>query len=176
MTSVEQADAWIGRNGLDSAGRKIGRITRVWIDDYSGLPTWATLVSGRLDRREGIAPLSDEAATGGLPQLACTKAEFMSAPRVDDDGHLGLDDEWRLTSHYKLAGTPDPTRQDPAWELPGSMPRMTTSTRTRLGSRPPCPGSTSNGSGAEVQDQRAKRGRPSGRPFLPGIRRRLGQG
>ncbi len=35
--------------------------------------------------REGIAPLSAVATTGGRPQLACTKAEFKSAPRVDDD-------------------------------------------------------------------------------------------
>lgn len=47
MTTVGQADAWIGRIGVDRAGRKIGKITRVWIDDYSGLPTWATLQSGR---------------------------------------------------------------------------------------------------------------------------------
>jgi len=176
VTTVEQADAWIGRTGLDSAGRKIGRITRVWIDDYSGVPAWATLETGRLDRREGIAPLSDVAAAGGRLQLACTKAEFMSAPRVDDDGHLGLDDEWRLINHYKVAGTPDPTRQDPACELPGSMPRMTTSTPTRLGSRPPGPGSASSGSAAEGQDQRAEQGGPSGRLFLPGMRRRLGLG
>ena len=176
VTSVEEADAWIGRIGLDRAGRRIGRITRVWIDDYSGLPTWATLESGRLDRREGIAPLSDVAATGGGPRLACTKAEVKSAPRVDDDGHLGLDDEWRLINHYKLASTPDPTRQDPACELPGSTPRMTTSTRTRLGSRPPGPGSASSSSAAEGQDRRAEQGGPSGRLFLPGMRRRLGLG
>ncbi len=176
VTSVEEADAWIGRIGLDRAGRRIGRITRVWIDDYSGLPTWATLVSGRLDRREGIAPLSEVAATGGRPQFACTKAEVMSAPRVEDDGHLALDDEWRLINHYKVAGTPDPTRQSPACELPGSMSRMTTSTPTRLGSRPPGPGSATSGSAAEGQDQRADQGGPSGRLFLPGMRRRLGLG
>ncbi len=132
VTSAEQADAWIGRIGLDSAGRKIGKITRVWVDDYSGLPTWATLESGRFDRREGIAPLSAVTATGGRPQLACTKAEVMSAPRVDDYGHLGLDDEWRLINHYKLAATSDPTRQDPAGELPNSA-RIAARTRTRFG-------------------------------------------
>ena len=174
VTSFEEADAWIGRIGLDSAGRKIGKITRVWIDDYSGLPTWATLESGRFDRREGIAPLSNVTATRGRPQLACTKAEVMSAPPVDDDGHLGLDDEWRLINHYRLAGTPDPTRQDPAGEHPNSMTRMTTSTRTRPGSRPPGPGSSS--SAAQVQDQRTGQGGPSGRLFLPGMRRRLGLG
>ena len=176
MTSVEDADAWIGRIALDSAGRKIGRITRVWIDDYSGVPAWATLETGRLDRREGIAPLSDVAATGGRPQLACTKAEVMSAPRVDDDGHLGLDDEWRLINHYKVAGTPDPTRQGPAFEHPGSTPWMTTSTRTRLGARPPGPGSASSGRAAQGQDKRAEHGGHSGRLFLPGMRRRLGLG
>ncbi len=117
MTSVEQADAWIGRIGVDRAGRKIGKITRVWIDDYSGLPTWATLVTRRLGRREGIGPLSDVTVRRGRPLLGCTKAEFMSAPPVADDGHLGLDDEWRLVNHYKLAGTPDPTRPDALAQL-----------------------------------------------------------
>jgi len=176
VTSVEQADAWIGRIGLDRAGRRIGRITRVWIDDYSGLPTWATLERGRLDRREGIAPLSDVAATGGRPQLACTKAEVKSAPRVADDGHLGLDDEWRLINHYRLAGAPDPTRHDSASEVPGGTPRMTTSTRTRLGSRPRGLGSASSSSAAEGQNRPAQHGGPSGRLFLPAMRRRLGLG
>ena len=177
VTSVEQADAWIGRIGLDSAGRKIGKITRVWIDDYSGLPTWATLESGRLNRREGIAPLSGVTATRGRPQLSCTKAEVMSAPPVDDDGHLGLDDEWRLINHYKLGGPPDPTRQEPAGEIPGTMPRMTTSTRTRLGSRPPDPRSASSStSAAQGQDQRAGQAGASGRLLPPGMRRRLGLG
>jgi len=176
VTSAEQADAWIGRIGLDRAGRRIGKITRVWVDDYSGLPTWATLESGRLHRHEGIAPLSDAADTWGRPLLACTKADVKSAPRVEDDGHLGLDDEWRLVNHYKLAGAPDPTRQDRASEHPGSPPRMTTSTRTRLGSRPRGPGSASSSSAAEGQDRRAEHGGPSGRPFLPGMLRRLGLG
>ena len=176
VTSVEQADAWIGRVGVDRAGRKIGKITRVWIDDYSGLPTWATVARGRLDRREGIAPLSKEPAPGGRPQLACMKAEVMSAPSVDDDGHLGLDDEWRLINHYKLAGMPDPTRPDLAGEVPGRI-RTTTSTRTRMGSHPPGLGSAScSSNAAQGQDQRAEQGGPSGRLFLPGMRRRLGLG
>lgn len=175
VTSVEEADAWIGRIGIDRAGRKIGRITRVWIDDYSGLPTWATLKTGRLDSREGIAPVFNVEATGGRPRLACTKAEIMSAPRVDDHGHLGLDDEWRLINHYKVAGAPDPTKQDPAWKLPGGTSGMTTSTRNRPGSRPPGPPNPSSGSAPEGQDQRAHQGGPSGRLFLPGMRRRLGR-
>lgn len=175
MTSREEADAWIGRTGLDSGGRKIGKITRVWIDDYSGLPTWVTLERGRLPRREGIAPFLDVTATGGRPQLACTKAEVMSAPSIDDDGHLGLDDEWRLINHYKLAGTPDPTRPVPAGERSGRMPRIAASTRTHLGSRPPGPRNASS-SGAKEQDQRAEQAERSGRLHLPGMRRRLGLG
>ena len=177
MTSFEQADAWIGRIGLDRAGRKIGRITRVWIDDYSGVPTWATLESGRLDRREAIAPLSGVKAVGRHPQLACTRAEVMSAPPVDDDGHLGLDDEWRLINHYKLAGTSDPTRQGPPRELPGSTPWTPSSTRSRLGSHPPgAARATSSSRAVEGQDQRAGQGGLSARLFLPGMRRRLGLG
>jgi len=174
VTSFEEADAWIGRTGLDRAGRKIGKVTRVWIDDYSGLPTWATLETGRRDRREGVAPVSDAAAAGGRLQLTCTKDQVTSAPRVDDDGHLGLDDEWRLISHYKLAGPPDPTTQRPAGELPGSTLGTTTSTRT--GSHPPRPGRASSSSAAEGHDQRVDRSGPSGRLFLPGVRRRLGLG
>ena len=175
MTSVEEADAWIGRIGVDRAGRRIGKITRIWIDDYSGLPTWATLESGRFDRREAIAPLSDVTATGSRPQLACTRADVLSAPPVDDVGCFGLDDEWRLVNHYRLAGRPDPTDHGPTGELPGSTPWMSTSTRTRLGSCSPGPASSSS-SPTHDQGQRAAHGAPSGRQFLPGMRRRLGLG
>lgn len=170
VTSPDEADAWIGRIGVDRAGRKIGKITRVWIDDYSGLPTWATLLRGRLDRREAIAPLSGVTARGGRPQLACTKAEVMSAPRVDDDGHLGLDDEWRLINHYMVAGRPDPTRPDLAFELPDSMPRMTASAYTRLGPRSG-PGS-SRSRAAQDRNKRPEQGASSDRLFLPAWRRR----
>jgi len=176
VTTIVQADAWIGRIGVDSAGRRIGKITRVWIDDYSRRPTWATLESGRLGRRQGVAPLSDVTATGRRLRLACTKVEVMSAPRVDDDGHLGLDDEWRLFNHYKLAGRPDPTRRDPACELPRSGPRMTMNTPSRPGSGPPGPRNASSSITAQGQDQGADRGEPSGRLLRPGIRRRLGLG
>lgn len=176
MTSVEEADAWIGRIGLDSVGRKIGKITRVWIDDYSGLPTWATLETGRFDRREGIAPLSDVTATGRRLRLACTRAEVMSAPPVDDDGHLALDDEWRLINHYNLAGTPDPMTHGPGGDLPGSVPWMPTSSRPHPGSPRPGAGGASSSSAAEGQDQWAEHGGPSGRLFLSGMRRRLGLG
>ena len=176
MTSAEEADGWIGRVGLDTAGRKIGKVTRVWVDDYSGLPTWATLETGRFDRRKGIAPLSDVAATGGRPQFACTRAEVLSAPRLDDDRHLGLDDEWRLINHYKLAGMPDPTRTDLAWHLPGSMPSPTTSTRTRIGFRPSKLGTPGSRRAVEGLDQRAQQDGPTGRPFSPGLLRRLGLG
>ena len=179
VTSVEQADAWIGRIGVDGAGRKIGRITRVWIDDYSGLPTWATLERGRFDRREGVAPLSDVTATGRRLRLACTRAAVRSAPRLDDDGHLGLDDEWRLINHYRLVGPPDPIRPALTGEPSRSMPWMPASSGNPLGSLAPGPGSASSSTPAaqgQGHDQRAEQGASSGRVFLPGMRRRLGLG
>lgn len=172
MTTAEEADAWIGRVAIDSSGRKIGRITRVWIDDYSGLPTWATLQTGRLHRHEGIAPLSQVATARGRQQLGCQRAEVASAPRINDGGHLGLDDEWRLINHYNPAGSPDPTRGDACRGWPENTRRLRTSTNSCPESPPP--GLPAAGSAGPAEVSAAGSGEPSGRLFLPGIRRMLG--
>lgn len=81
VTTVEEADSWVGRTAIDRTGRKIGRITQVWIDDHSGEPAWATIDTGRIRRGEAIAPLTSVTAAGVHQQLACRRAELRSAWR-----------------------------------------------------------------------------------------------
>jgi len=126
VTTVDEADSWVGRTAIDRTGRKIGRITRVWIDDHSGQPAWATIDTGRIRRCEAVAPLASVTASGVHQQLACRRAEVRRAPSVQQDGHLELDDEWRLFTHYKLVGASDPTRQEPASQLPVVVRGLTT--------------------------------------------------
>lgn len=104
MTSIEEADTWIGRTAVDSAGEQIGMITKIWVDDASGEPAWASLKSQALRGREALVPLAGGAAYGGGRRFAYTKEAIFGAPQGDRNGHLEVEDMERLSSYY---GAPD---------------------------------------------------------------------
>ncbi len=158
---------------IDRGGKKIGRIRQVWIDDHSGRPAWATVEIRRGGRREAIVPLSGTKAARGRQRLACGRAEVMSAPEVDRGGHFGLDDEWRLFTHYDLPGAPEPTRR-PRW---GRMAGTTRRLATGSSARPIALGSGAGTASSDSRDgpDRISPGRTTGRrAFLADLRRSLG--
>lgn len=111
MTSIEQADAWIGRTAVDDTGEQIGLISQIWVDDTSGQAEWASVRGATLGGREAFVPLAGAAALGSGVQFTYTKEEVVKAPHVAQDGRLGAEEKERLTSYY---GTPAVDAQPPA--------------------------------------------------------------
>ncbi len=109
MTSIQEADAWIGRTAVDDTGEQIGLISQIWVDDTSGQAEWASVRGTALKAREAFVPLPGAAPLGSGVQFAYTKEEVVDAPHVAQDGRLGAEEKERLTSYY---GTPAP--QPPA--------------------------------------------------------------
>lgn len=105
MTSIEQADSWIGRTAVDNTGEQIGIITQIWVDDASGQPEWASVRVPSLGGRDALVPLAGTAAAGGGRRFAYSRDEIVDAPHCADDGTFAVEDKQRLAAHY---GSPGP--------------------------------------------------------------------
>ncbi len=100
MTTIEEADSWIGRTALDSTGEQIGMVTQIWVDDASGQPEWASLSRGVLRGRTVVVPLAGSAGLGSGRQFAYSKEQILDAPAVAPDGHLAAADTDRIADYY----------------------------------------------------------------------------
>ena len=111
MTSIEEADSWIGRTAVDDTGEQVGMISQIWVDDASGRPAWASVTGPALGVREALVPLAGAVALGGGVQFPYTREEIVDAPQVADEGRLDLDEKEQLCAYY---GTADADAGPPA--------------------------------------------------------------
>lgn len=116
MTTVEEADAWIGQTAIDDTGEQIGLITQIWVDDASGRPEWASVRVPALGLREALVPLAGTTALGSGRRFAYTKDEIVDAPHVAQDGTLGREEMEQLTSYYGTsAADVAPPAREASW-------------------------------------------------------------
>lgn len=99
MTSIEEADSWIGRTAVDSAGEQIGLITKIWVDDASGQPALASVKAG-LGGREALVPLAGTTPVGGGRQLTYSKEQIVAAPRPAQGDRLTAGEMERAFAYY----------------------------------------------------------------------------
>jgi len=155
MTSIEAADAWIGRTAIDDTGEQIGLISQIWVDDTSGQPAWASVRGTALAGREAFVPLAGAAPLGSGVQFTSTKEEVVMAPQVAQDGRLSVEGKEQLTSYY---GAPTADARPPARS--DSWADRIDATRAPSGQGP-----TSPPAGADLTEAPRKRrrlGRTSG--------------
>ena len=105
MTSIQEAQSWIGRTAVDNSGEQIGLITQIWVDDASGDPEWASVRVTGLRGREALVPLTNAAPLGGGRRFAYSKEEIVDAPSAGHDGRLEAADKEGLTAYYGAADT-----------------------------------------------------------------------
>ena len=99
MTSIEEADTWIGRTAVDNTGEQVGIITKIWVADASGQPEWAS-VRASLRGREVVVPLEGNVPVGGGRRFAYSKEQIVDAPQSAQGGDLDVADMERLAAHY----------------------------------------------------------------------------
>jgi len=161
MTSIQEADAWIGRTAIDDTGEQIGLISQIWVDDTSGQAEWASVRGATLGAREAFVPLAGAAALGSGVQFIYTKEEVVDAPRVAQDGRFAAEEKERLILYY---GTPAADAQPPA---------RSASWVDRIDALIPAPGrrpvSSPVGADPAASPREGRRfGRKSGKPGKPG--------
>ena len=100
-TTTQTYNNWIGRDAYDNNGDRIGTIIDIYYDDATGRPEWVAIQSG-----SGVTfgPIGGSSSRNdsGVEQLhlAYSKTMVDDAPHMDADGHLSVEDEKRLYSHY----------------------------------------------------------------------------
>jgi hypothetical protein len=87
---------------VDRESATVGTIETFYLDQASGLPTWALVHTGWLGDRCSFVPLAAAVEVDGEIRLPYTKAQIREAPAVASDGELRADDELALAGHYGL--------------------------------------------------------------------------
>ena len=100
MTTLQDAQQFIGRTAVDSEGSKIGQIGQVYLADQTGEPVWLTVTTGVLGTRQSFAPIHGSELEGDQVRLAVSKDLVKDAPSIDDDGHMEASEQDALYRHY----------------------------------------------------------------------------
>jgi hypothetical protein len=98
----ETHERWRDLVVVDRESATVGTIETFYLDQASGLPTWALVHTGWLGDRRSFVPLAAAVEVDGEIRLPYTKAQIREAPAVASDGELGADDELALVGHYGL--------------------------------------------------------------------------
>jgi len=98
----ETHERWRELVVVDRESATVGTIETFYLDQASGLPTWALVHTGWLGDRRCFVPLAAAVEVDGEIRLPYTKAQIREAPAVASDGELGADDELALVGHYGL--------------------------------------------------------------------------
>ncbi|WP_298890839.1 PRC and DUF2382 domain-containing protein [uncultured Serinicoccus sp.] len=85
---------------VDQDGEKIGKVGQVYLDDSSGEPAWVTVKTGLFGTSESFVPLQGATVQDQEVRVPYTKDQVKDAPRVEEDGHISVEEERELFSYY----------------------------------------------------------------------------
>ena len=98
----ETRERWRDMVVVDRESATVGTIETFYLDQVSGLPTWALVHTGWLGDRRSFVPLATAVEVDGEIQLPYTKAQIREAPGIAGEDELSADDELLLYGHYGL--------------------------------------------------------------------------
>jgi hypothetical protein len=116
LPDPKQVRSWGGKLLVDREGNAIGTITKVYTDDDTGLPEWATTNIGEATV---FIPLKDAAESDGRIRVFVHRDHVAKAPLVVDRNHITPEEEARLYRYYGIPYSPERSRSGlPAGEGP----------------------------------------------------------
>jgi hypothetical protein len=156
-SSIETAGGWRDRTMADREGVLLGRIAHIYLDEVTGEPEWALVVTGQ-GGRQVFVPLVDAAERQDQIRVPVERALVSDAPAIRARRQLSKEDTARLHGYY--GGAPELR-----WEVPGGC---------RAAGQPPVSGRGWTGPGSGFQARRRSVLRVPGGcwPLLPRRRRR----
>ena len=93
----------IGKDAVGPDGDKVGTIEALYVDDYTGEPTWLAVKTGILGTRVSFVPVEGARLDGDVFLLAYDKGRVKGAPHAEPDGHLEPEEEARLYEYYGMS-------------------------------------------------------------------------
>jgi hypothetical protein len=101
---------WHGKQLVDRAGEKIGKLEDVYVDVENDQPQFGTVKEGFIGRHLTFVPLGGLTVGPDALQVPVTKDQVKSAPNIEQHGdELSQADESALYHHYELNYTPPET-------------------------------------------------------------------
>ncbi|NUP28649.1 MAG: PRC and DUF2382 domain-containing protein [Nocardia sp.] len=125
---AQHVEDLIGDAVYDLGGAKIGKVKRVYVDNASGAPTWASVSTG-LFSEDSLVPLAGAQMRDDPTELQVRvhKEAVKTAPHLAHDGLITQDSENDLFVHYGV----DPNRA--GWEEYGRHAGTGTGRESRAG-------------------------------------------
>jgi uncharacterized protein (TIGR02271 family) len=86
---------------IDPSGEKIGAVTRVWLDEQTGDPAWASVHTGLFGIKESFVPLQRAELRGNQLCVPVDKEQVKASPRIDAaNEHMSDAEQAALYRHY----------------------------------------------------------------------------
>lgn len=99
---ASELERFIGNKAYTPDGDKIGKVNRLYLDDYTDEPNFVTVETGLFGTKESFVPVREARITNNDLVLPYDKDTVKDAPNVDPDGHLTLEQERELFDYYGL--------------------------------------------------------------------------
>lgn len=100
MTTSQDPPDYVHRAAVDAEGNRIGKISRLYLDEQTGQPQWALVETGLFGTRQSFAPIHGSKLDGELVVLAVSKDQVKDAPNVDSGEQLSASEQETLRQHY----------------------------------------------------------------------------
>ena len=101
MTTPQDTQEYIHRAAVDAEGNRIGKITKVYLDDQTGQPMWVVVETGLLGTRKSFAPIRGSRFDGELVVLVVSKDQVKDAPDIDTDTRVSQSEADALREYYR---------------------------------------------------------------------------
>jgi hypothetical protein len=101
MTTPQDTEHYLRRTAVDAEGNRIGKITKVYLDDQAGQPEWILVETGLFGTRQSFAPIRGSRFDGDqLVVLAVSKDQVKDAPNIDPDARISDSEVDALRQYY----------------------------------------------------------------------------
>jgi stress response protein YsnF len=101
MTTSQDLPDYTHRAAIDAEGNRIGKVSRVYLDQQTGQPVWVLVETGLFGTRQSFAPIHGSRLDGELVVLAVSKDQIKDAPNIDKDAHISESEEEALRQYYR---------------------------------------------------------------------------
>src|SRR5207248_7818118 len=100
MTTSQGHPDYVHRAAVDAEGNRIGKISKVYLDDQTGQPQWVLVETGLFGTRQSFAPIHGSRLDGELVVLAVSKDQIKDAPTIDPDADISESEQEALRQYY----------------------------------------------------------------------------
>lgn len=100
MTTSQDRPDYGHRAAVDAEGNRIGKISKVYLDEQTGQPQWVLVETGLFGTRQSFAPIHGSRLDGELVVLAVSKDQVKDAPNIDPDANIGEGEQSALRRYY----------------------------------------------------------------------------